>query len=441
MHTDSEGAFRFSSVPAGAYTLRAEKGKDRATVAAFKVAAGVTEIMDVVLKPAGSSATTDKLPEFFDEPQFTVAGVTQTSNSGGHGSDVVLRNSEGLVRDTVSLGGTAKDTDSVIGSSVGSSGVSSSASSAEREELQKERAKLRAGLVDDSQSDDKARDGKPLDAAARLQQADVHHQIAQIEEKLGDPLEAVREYQRAAELAPNEQHLFDWGIELLAHRALEPASEVFAQGSKLDPRSVRMLIGLGVSWYARGSYDRAAEYLGQASDLAPADPIPYLFMGKMQSVEAVPAKEVLERLARFQRLAPDNALANYYYGAGLWKAKRAASTLDDASSAQVEALLQKAIRLDPKLGEARLQLGILYAERGDYARAVPEFEKAIELRPEIAETHYRLGLAYRRTGDEAGARKQLQLHEELSKRGKEDAERERSAIQEFVISLRDGKTE
>ena len=45
--------------------------------------------------------------EFFDEPQFTVAGVTQATNSGGHGSDTVLRTTEALAKATASLG---KDT-------------------------------------------------------------------------------------------------------------------------------------------------------------------------------------------------------------------------------------------------------------------------------------------------------------------------------------------
>src|SRR5438094_9271159 len=40
-------------------------------------------------------------PEFYDEPKFTVAGVTDTTNLGGHGSAVVQRNAEALARDTI----------------------------------------------------------------------------------------------------------------------------------------------------------------------------------------------------------------------------------------------------------------------------------------------------------------------------------------------------
>jgi hypothetical protein len=70
-----------------------------------------------------------------------------------------------------------------------------------------------------------------------------------------DALEAVREYQRAAELDATEPNLFNWGAELLMHRAAEPATEVFAKGHRLFPRSTRMLLGLAAAWYARGDYE------------------------------------------------------------------------------------------------------------------------------------------------------------------------------------------
>ena len=44
-------------------------------------------------------------PEFYDQPSFTVAGVTDPSNLGGHGSDTTVRTKESLAKAAASLGG------------------------------------------------------------------------------------------------------------------------------------------------------------------------------------------------------------------------------------------------------------------------------------------------------------------------------------------------
>jgi tetratricopeptide (TPR) repeat protein len=208
-----------------------------------------------------------------------------------------------------------------------------------------------------------------------------------------------------------------------------------------------MLVALGVAWYARGSYDQAAQCLVNASDLTPDNPTPYLFLGRMQSVEGTPSEESVERLRRFAELQPDSALANYYYAVSLWKqsANSADTRHDNEGSDRMELLLQKAVQLDPKLGAAHLQLGILYSQRKDFSRAISAYQKAIEVSPEqvtpesnetLEVAHYRLAQAYLRTGDKARAQQELQLHNQLAKKTKEHIERERRDIQQFVISLR-----
>ena len=416
--TDSEGTYRFVALREGAYTLRAElKGYDRTVPGPVSLASKETKQVDLVLLSSKASpaqyaasrtATAGKpaaqAPAFFDEPQFTVAGVTEATNSGGHGSDIVLRTTEALAKATVSL-------------SKEPSGGSSAISAASEISLR--------------------------DAVKRNpQDPELHHQLADIEEKLGNPLDAVREYQRAAELDPSEPNLFDWGTELLTHRALEPATQVFTQGQRLFPKSARMLIALGVACYARGSDDQAAQFLADASDIDPSNPTPYLFLGKMQSVESTPSPASVERLARFAQLQPQNPLANYYYAVSLWKqsASAAAPEHHAEQSAQVESLLQRAVHLDPKFSAAYLQLGILYSQRADFPQAISALKNAVETGPGLddilEEAHYRLAQAYLRTGDKIDAQQELQLHTKIAKKIKEDTTRARREIQEFIISLR-----
>jgi tetratricopeptide (TPR) repeat protein len=194
-----------------------------------------------------------------------------------------------------------------------------------------------------------------------------------------------------------------------------------------------------VTWYARGFYDRAAQCLVTASDLAPDNPTPYLFLGKMQSVLTFPTEGVAERLARFAQLQPENAPANYYYAVSLWKQSAGAADSSTEISARVESLLLKAVQLDPKFGAAYLQLGILYSRHGEFPRAIPAYQKAIAVSPEsddiAEEAHYRLSQAYQRIGDKINAKLELEFHNQLDKKTKEQIESERRSIQEFVISL------
>jgi tetratricopeptide (TPR) repeat protein len=468
-NTDGDGAYRFLALPEGTYTLRAEKaGYNGGTLVRIVLGARDSKTIDLTLELAKTTQAPAKLPEFFDEPQFTVAGVTESMNPGGHGSDRILRTAEALAKDAASLDRkllygspsvpalTAEDSlraavqheprsfdaNYRLGKALADSGKTGEAIA-----YLEEASQLRPGDYESSYELAVAYAGAGRYEPARMKagtllaqrdRAEPHHLLGDIDEKQGNSLDAVREYQRASELAPTEPNLFDWGSELLIHRAAEPAIEVFAKGNRLFPRSVRMLVALGVSWYARGSYDQAAKYLCDASDLDPKDPTPYLFLGKMQGVETTQSEELVEKLARFARLQPDNPLANYYYAVSLWKRRKIQS--DSENAAQVEFLLQKAVRLDPKLGPAYLQLGIVYADRQDFGDAVPAYQKAIEVAPQLEEAYYRLSQAYARTGDSVEAQKQLQLYDQVSKKTAENVERERREIQQFVYTLRGGES-
>jgi len=505
--TDSEGTYRFSGLGEGVYTLRAEMaGYGGATFGPCVLGQKEVKRIDLTLESAtvptpqgGSHGTSGaEKPQFFDEPEFTVAGVTEAMNPGGHGSDTILRTTEALAKETASLSVPAANKES---SRSRTASASSSSSTAAEESLRKavehepgnfdanhrlgnllvengkagealpylerasqlnpgdhenayelalayadagqyERARTEARTllaVQDKAGQELARQNiarqniAPENKAPQ-EQAELRHLLGDVEEKLGNPLEAVRGYQRAAELDPSEPNLFDWGADLLMHRAFEPAIEVFTKGNRLFPRSARMLAGLGVAWYARGSYNQAAQRLCQASDLNPDDPNPYLFMGKMQSVETTQSECLVERLGRFVRLQPENALANYYYALSLWHRREAPGSAENL--AQVGSLLEKAVHLDPKLGAAYLQMGILYFDRGDSSKAIAAYQKAIEASPGLEEAHYRLAQAYSRTGEKVKAQAELQLYDQLSKKTAEEVERERREIQQFVYTLR-----
>jgi tetratricopeptide (TPR) repeat protein len=477
VRTDSAGAYVFPELRQGNYSLRAEmagyiSANFRPIILESKESKAIDLKLDSV-KPAATKAS-DGPPEFFDEPHFNVAGITDTTNLGGHGGDTIVRNREALAQETA-----AREKQSLSGAPLDSSRVAMEQSLRDAATLRPQdfSANFRLGklLVEDAKPQEGLRylerayrlNPRDIDNASEMalaradtgdyaqarsdvralltvqgnshqENAELHHLLAEADEKLGDPLEAVREYQRAAELNPSETNLFDWGAELLLHHAAEPAIEVFSKGHRSFPRSVRMLDGLGSAWYSNGSYEAALQKFCEASDLNPDDPNPYLFMGEMQAVEVTSSPEIEQRLARFVRLQPRNAWANYYYAISLHKRWSSPDQPEDVD--QVKSLLQTAIQLDPKFGLAYLQLGVLYSEEKNFPQAILALQHAIDLDPELEKAHYRLAQLYRLAGESKKSQSELQLYEKITREKTEEAGRQRHELQQFVYELRDRTT-
>lgn len=271
----------------------------------------------------------------------------------------------------------------------------------------------------------------------RKNTAELHNLLGQVEERDGNFVAAANEFEAAAHMEPSEGNIFDWGSELLLHRTLEPAIEVFQQGTKLCPDAPRMAIGLGMALYSLGKYDEAVKSLLRAADLNPRDPRGYPFLYRAFDSSPTQAEAVIERFRRFAEVAPKNGLAVYYFAMSLWKAKRAQDPSEDMS--QIETLLKKSIALDPNLAEAHLQLANLYSDQKKYSEAVPEYLRARELNSDLADVHYRLAQAYVRLGEKDKAQAEFKVYQELRAQHLSDLDRQRAEIRQFVYSEQQGQ--
>jgi hypothetical protein len=103
-HSDAAGAYVFSALPSGSYMLTAEKSGSRTPApAALTLSQGDRKQIDLVLINAGNASSVAQPMGFSDTPNFTVAGITDWTAVGGHGSDSILRTSEDLARETLAL--------------------------------------------------------------------------------------------------------------------------------------------------------------------------------------------------------------------------------------------------------------------------------------------------------------------------------------------------
>jgi tetratricopeptide (TPR) repeat protein len=264
---------------------------------------------------------------------------------------------------------------------------------------------------------------------------ELHNLLAQIEEKAGDFVKASTEFEAAAHLEPSESNLFDWGGELLLHRTLDPAVQVFEEATKRYPNSARLMVGLGMAYYARGNYDDAVRTFLRGADLDPTDARCYKFLSRAYDSSPSQAAEVIERFRRYAELQPNNGRALYYYAMSLWKGKRAQDPALDLK--QVESLLQRAVAADPKLAEAYVQIGNLNSDQGRFAEAIPQYQRALALDEDLVDAHYRLGQAFVRTGQKDKGQEQLTIYQKLREQHLADLEKQRADIRQFVYNEKD----
>jgi Flp pilus assembly protein TadD len=420
--TKEDGTFLITWRDAGSFLVRATKPGFRDAVAeGVALTAGQTKHLELVLGgltganggsasaqsqangttgASGIGAPGNSAPamELEDAPNFTVAGVTDWSNAGLHGSATTSKASDALTRETVEF--KSENT----GTKDRSSGSSPAAVERTAEEAEADRRRLSGDA----------------------------------EERSGNPVGAVGEYQRAVRLDPSEENYFAWGSELLLHKAPQQAAEVFSTAATKHANSVRILAGLGAALFASGSYAEAAQRLCQASDLNPDAAALYLFLGQMEKAanESLPCAK--EKLARFARERPGDASANYYYAVSLWKGERGSNSA--ASAHQTEALLESAVRLNPGFAAAYLELGTVRVARGNFAEAIPVLQKAVELDEGSADAHYQLGLACKRNGEQAQAEQEFAAYKAAQSREAADLERQRRELRQFLIVLKDQAT-
>ncbi len=470
--THGDGLFTFPALPAGSYTLSAEKpGLHSRSYHVDAESSATQKQVSILLDEDSSTSAASSTPtmEFADKPNFTVAGVTDWTAVGGHGSDSTLRTSEDLARETLALKAKGAENSTSAGSNAAKEFVQSEsrlrlalagAPGSFEANHQLGELYLHAGRYQDAvpllraaYSLDPAHRGNERDLAIAYEEtgdlaqardhvekmlskqdsADLHRLLGEMDEKMSDPLAAVHQDEQAVRLDPSEQNYFAWGSELLLHRAVWQAVEVFKSGATTHPDSARMLTALGTAQFAGALYDEAAASLCQASDLNSAAEEPYLFMGKIELAAPSPLPCIEPKLARFVQQQPENSMANYFYAMAILK--RQSQPPDPAALQQVEMLLGKAVAIDNHCAEGYLQLGILAAAQHAPEKAVGYYNKAIEANPQLGEAHYRLGVAYDRMGDSEKARQEFQLHDQIEKQQADVVERQRREVKQFLVVL------
>jgi Flp pilus assembly protein TadD len=203
------------------------------------------------------------------------------------------------------------------------------------------------------------------------------------------------------------------GQALLALGEAAAAVPSFERAVALEPADLAGHSGLAQAYMRSGQQDQAAAVVERARDLQPInvfdDPIyaERVFLRSVGSSRAFARAQVALRTGRFEQAAadlaivvaarPDDASAHYWKGVVHRRL---------GQPAEAERSLTRAVELQPRLVQARVELGALLVVAGRHGAAIAQLEAADRLRPLDADGNYGLGLAYERSGrlDEARAR-------------------------------------
>jgi tetratricopeptide (TPR) repeat protein len=405
--TDAAGAFVLPVVPLQDAEITASR--EGWTAVTQRSASTLDDPIELVLHPASSSTIAGEM-QFSDDPHFTVAGVTDWTAVGGHGSDSTLRTSEAMASTSAALPTRTNRADTST-----------------EQEMQLERE-----FRDDSSQGHVERAQTKIHTVLQAHPTATLYRLAgEVDEQRNESLAAVHEFEQAAKLDPSETNEFEWGSELLRHRAVWQAKAVFERGVALYPNSVRMQTALGTALFAGARYEEAAERLCKASDLAPTEQAPYTFMGEAELASPNALGCIEPRMERYVRLRPDSADAWYLYAMALLKQQGSAP--DAKTVALAESLLIEAVQLNPKFADVYLELGILATQRNDLPAAIRYYDQAVNADPTMVDAYYRLANTYERTHETDKAKAAFARHDELARMQANAAEQQRKAIKQFIF--------
>lgn len=263
--------------------------------------------------------------------------------------------------------------------------------------------------------------------AAQSSAPDVHTlvQSGLDAENRGDLDQAISEFRKATDLAPEDATVFfRLGDAYMKKHDYADALSTLKRAAELSPDSltVHQLLGfalltegyaseaiphldkvhefgaLGIAQLEAGQPDKAVANLQAALAKTPNDPDLLYYLSRASS--ALSSQSIDKLLSDFPRTARGyQALGQSYYATKMFP--------------EAEKEYQQAIALRPDLPGLRLELGQVYAASGDWEKAEAQFREEAKLQPGNPQAAYRLGDALLHGGKMKEAADELRRSDQL----------------------------
>ena len=266
--------------------------------------------------------------------------------------------------------------------------------------------------------------------------AELEDLIGDIQEARGDNLSAVRNYQAAVTLAPNEEiYRLSLALDFIRHKSFEPARVVLKQAEELHPESWRVQVALGMVEYFAGTPENATRALLKAAELAPEPERALRYVGDVQMDQAAaPDPATLTRLCEYSDTHSKAGRIQFYCAALLFRRDYASN--DRSHADEILRRLNAAAKVLPDDASPPCQLGKVYRWIERWPEALRESEACVRMAPNLPDGHYRLAQIYQHLGQQLQSEREMKVYEATSARMADENSRRDEAIKSFLYSIR-----
>ena len=216
----------------------------------------------------------------------------------------------------------------------------------------------------------------------------AHYNLAVCFTRTGHPAEALAEYRKGAELAPDAVRMAGYAWALAQAGKPDEAIALYRKALALGPTSSAIEVQLGSVLLGKGLTGEALDHLNQAVALEPASAEAHNRLGAGLA-KAGQARDAIAHLQQAVELAPDSP--QYRYDLGYAMAQ-------SGNLAEAVAQYRKSLELGSTGAAVESELGVVLFETGETAEAVEHLQKAVDLAPGSADAQSKLGTALAGTG-------------------------------------------
>jgi len=265
--------------------------------------------------------------------------------------------------------------------------------------------------------------------------ADLEDLLGDIQEARGDNLAAVRSYQAAVALAPNdENYRLSLAVEFIRHNNFDAARVVLKQAEELWPKSWRVQLANGMVEYFAGSYEEASRILIRAADLAREPEAALGYLGEIQMDQASPpTPAVVAQLCGYADQHSKDGKFQYYCG-GL-QFRRDYGSGDKTHANEIVRRLRLAANSETRDPAPHCQLGKVYRWLDEWPEARAESESCVRMDPDSADGHYRMAQIYQHLGESERSRQEMAFYKAASQRMAEENLRRDQTMKTFLYTI------